>query len=116
MNIHAIIDNTVIKRGSQPDVEIVVYNDDGTTVDLTNAEVALIIKRWWTSTEVLLYDQCTITDAENGVCELYLLAEDTSSWELGRYVGEVLVSFPNDTSLYKSEDIVFWVKPSLGDV
>lgn len=114
MRYHAILRNPVVKRGTQPILRIDIVDDDGLPVDLTNARVYAIFKRYWTSTAAIIDEECEISDPSNGNCLLYLLLEDTSSWDLGRYIGEVELII-DSTTMDRTDDLILWVKPSIRD-
>jgi len=113
MNVHAIITNPVVKQGSAPDLEIILYDDDGLRIDLDTAEaVSVIFKRWHASDTAIINQLCEITDSTRGECVIPLLEEDTSAFELGRFFGEIQVDF-SDGVIERTEDLVLWVKKSV---
>lgn len=117
MDIHVIVKNPVLKRGEQPDVIFQIFKNDGQYLDLTDKEVQVIIKRWITSETAVIDSECEVTDAEEGLCKLYLTEDDTLAFEEGRYLAEITVLF-DDTStgeIEYSDNLVMWVKKSLRD-
>ncbi len=112
MDIHAIVRNPVIKKGTQPDLYITVYNNDGTEMDLSDSEVSIIVKRWHTGASAIIDQECVITEPTRGKCVACLSALDTSNWDVGRYLGEIEV-IRDSTEWDRTENMAFWVQESL---
>jgi hypothetical protein len=111
MDLHVIIHNPIIKKGTAPAIRFTAYDNEGEALDLTNAQwVLAAFKRWNTSTEYFINHSCTVTNAEEGEFELLLTQEDTT--EDGRFIGEIEIAF-GDNSMDRCEDLVIWLLPSI---
>jgi hypothetical protein len=101
--------NHTIDQGTSYSYEMIISDQSGTVVDLTNAQIRSVIKKDYTSDDIVSF---TISKTEPmvGRIVLSLSATDTASLKAGSYVYDVMYSL--NTIVNKVVNGVITVKPS----
>lgn len=91
-------------------INFVIYNPDGTVLNLTGATITFQM-RGITATTLKINSACTIVDAINGKCKYTVLTTDFNT--AGQYFARLVVTFTSPSSQQTSILEEFSIIPSL---
>lgn len=101
--------NHEIDQGTSYSYEMIISDQSGNIVDLTNADIKSAIKKDYTSSDIVLFTISKISPT-NGRIILSLSATQTAGLKSGNYVYDVMYSL--NTIVNKVANGVITVKPS----
>lgn len=104
-----------IKKGDHYIAEFVLYWDDGSEIDLTNAdEIKFMMKLDSTDAEVIS-GTCSLADAENGKVHYEFTAEDTATAGMYKYEFQITWALGYTFTVPSSEQLWLFIVSDLGD-
>ena len=100
--------NLIIDQGADFSNEILLTDESGTPLDLSNYHAVSQIRKWYTSSNSVMFDSSIV----NGAVVLTMNAETSSTLTSGRYLYDVVIINPANTVTRVVEGIVT-VNPSI---
>jgi hypothetical protein len=100
--------NLIIDQGADFSNEILLTDESGSPLDLSNYSVVSQIRKWYTSSNSVLFDSSIV----NGAVVLTMNAETTSTLTSSRYLYDVVIINPANTVTRVVEGIIT-VNPSI---
>lgn len=92
----ALISNLYVDQGTSFSTVLDLSNDDGTTFDLTGYLVKAQIRKYYDSSSAV--DFASAVNLSTGEITISLTPAQTSALKSGRYVYDVLITSPNNTT------------------